>query len=115
VSALPFDFTGQPAAADLHLTPDGRFLYASVRASNTLSAFTVEPDTGTLAPIGSTPTEEQPRGFNIDPSGRYLLAVGQRSHRMSSYRIDPGSGVLTRLKRYPTGRNPNWVEIITLP
>jgi 6-phosphogluconolactonase len=115
VSALPPDFTGQPSAADLHLTPDGRFLYASERTSSTLAAFKVDSGTGALSPIGSTPTEEQPRGFNIDPSGRYLLAVGQRSHRMSSYRIDPGSGRLTELKDYSMGRNPNWVEIITLP
>jgi 6-phosphogluconolactonase len=115
VSALPPDFTGKPSAADVHLTPDGRFLYASERTSSTLAAFKVGPGTGTLAPLGSTPTEEQPRGFNIDPSGRYLLAVGQLSHRMSSYTIDPDSGKLTKLKEYPMGRNPNWVEIITLP
>lgn len=115
VSALPLDFPGQPSAADVHLTPDGRFLYASERTSNTLVAFKVEPGTGTLLPIGSTPTEEQPRGFNIDPSGRYLFAVGQRSHRMSSYSVNPDSGKLTKLQEYPMGRNPNWVEIIDLP
>jgi 6-phosphogluconolactonase len=115
LSALPPDFQGQPSAADLHLTPDGRLLYASERASNTLAGFRVDPGTGTLSRLGHTPTEEQPRGFNIDPSGRYLLAVGQRSHRMTSYRIDPDSGELTQLKTYPMGRNPNWVEILTLP
>jgi 6-phosphogluconolactonase len=115
LSALPRDFHGQPSAADLHLTPDSRFLYVSERASNTLAGFRVDPGTGTLALLGHTPTEEQPRGFNIDPSGRYLLAVGQRSHRMTSYRIDPASGELTQLKTYPMGRNPNWVEIINLP
>jgi 6-phosphogluconolactonase len=61
------------------------------------------------------PTEQQPRGFNIDPSGRYLLAVGQRSHGLSSYAIDPAAGTLTRLKTYPMGRNPNWIEIVDLP
>jgi 6-phosphogluconolactonase len=115
LSARPPDFQGQPSAADLHLTPDSRFLYVSERASNTLAGFRVDPGTGTLSLLGHTPTEEQPRGFNIDPSGRYLLAVGQRSHRMASYRIDPGSGELTRLTTYPMGRSPNWVEIITLP
>jgi 6-phosphogluconolactonase len=115
LSALPRDFHGQPAAADLHLTPDSRFLYVSERASNTLAGFRVDPGTGTLALLGHTPTEEQPRGFNIDPSGRYLLAVGQRSHRMTSYRIDPASGALTQLTTYPMGRSPNWVEIMTLP
>jgi 6-phosphogluconolactonase len=115
LSALPRDFQGQPSAADLHLTPDGRFLYASERTTSTLAGFRVAPGTGTLSLLGHVQTEEQPRGFNIDPSGRYLLTVGQRSHRMTSYRIDPDSGALTRLKSYPMGRNPNWVEIITLP
>lgn len=115
VSALPPDFRGEPSAADLHLTPDGRFLYASERGSNTLAGFRVDPTIGTLSAIGHTPTEEQPRGFNVDPSGRMLLAVGQRSHRLSTYRIDPDSGSLTWLRAYPVGRNPNWVEIIRLP
>jgi 6-phosphogluconolactonase len=75
----------------------------------------MDPVTGILSPLGHTPTEAGPRGFNIDPSGRYLLAVGQRSHRMTIYRIDPASGELTPLRTYPMGRNPNWVEIITLP
>ncbi|MGH7311162.1 MAG: lactonase family protein [Candidatus Rokuibacteriota bacterium] len=115
VSALPPGFSGNPKAADLHITPDGTFLYASERTSSTLAGFQVDPATGTLAPIGSVHTEKQPRGFNIDASGRYLLAVGQLSHGLSSYRIDGNSGTLTKLKEYPMGRNPNWVEIVDLP
>jgi len=115
VSALPPDFQGKPWAADLHITPDGKFLYGSERTSSTLAGFKVDPAKGTLSPVGSVPTEKQPRGFRIDPSGRYLLAVGQLSHGMSSYRIDAGSGKLTKLKDYPMGKNPNWVEIVDLP
>jgi 6-phosphogluconolactonase len=114
VSALPPDFQGKPAAADLHVTPDGRFLYGSERTSSTLAGFRVNPD-GTLIAIGSVATEKQPRGFNIDPTGRFLLAVGQISHALSSYRIDPGTGKLTKLKEYPMGQNPNWVEILAFP
>ena len=115
VSALPPDFQGKPSAADLHITPDGRFLYASERTSSTLNGFKVDPANGTLSSIGSVPTEKQPRGFNIDSSGRYLLAVGQLSHSMSSYKIDADNGKLTKLKEYPMGKNPNWVEIVDLP
>jgi 6-phosphogluconolactonase len=115
VSALPADFQGKPAAADLHITPDGKFLYGSERTSSTLAGFTVDPATGTLTSIGSVPTEKQPRGFNIDSTGRYLLAVGQLSHGLSSYTIDPASGKLTKLREYPMGKNPNWIEIIDLP
>lgn len=115
VTVLPPHFQGVPAAADLHLTPDGRFLYGSERTSSTLTGFTVDPTHGTLSTIGSVATEKQPRGFNIDPSGCYVLAVGQLSHALSSYQIDPHNGSLTKLKEYPIGKNPNWVEIVALP
>jgi 6-phosphogluconolactonase len=116
-SALPPDYqaSGSAAAADLHITPNGKFLYASVRSTSTLAGFQVDATTGKLTPIGSVPTEKQPRGFGIDPSGRYLLAVGQLSHGLSSYSIDQTSGKLTKLRDYPMGKNPNWVEIIDLP
>jgi 6-phosphogluconolactonase len=115
VSLLPADFPDKPSAADLHLTPDGRFLYGSERASNTIMGYAVDAASGRLAPIGSVPTEPPPRGFRIDPSGRFLLAVGQSSNRMSVYAIDGGNGRLTKLADYPMGTNPNWVEIIDLP
>jgi 6-phosphogluconolactonase len=114
-SALPKGFDGKPWAADIHLTPDGKFLYASERTTSTLAAFSVDPNTGALTPIDSYPTEKQPRGFSIDSSGRTLLAVGQLSNSMTSYAIDKTTGKLTMLKQYPTGKNPNWVEIVDLP
>ena len=114
ISALPADFQGKPSAADLRITPDGKFLYGSERTSSTLIGFRIDPANGTLSSIGSVSTEKQPRGFNIDSSGRYLLAVGQLSHRMSSYKIDADSGKLTKLKEYPMGKNPNWVEIVDI-
>jgi 6-phosphogluconolactonase len=115
ISALPADFEGKPSAADIHVTPDGKFLYASERTSSTLAGFTVDASNGTLTAIGSVPTEPKPRGFQIDSSSRYLLAVGQLSHRMSTYRIDADSGALLKLKEYPMGKNPNWIEIVDLP
>jgi 6-phosphogluconolactonase (cycloisomerase 2 family) len=52
---------GKPWAADIHLTPDGKFLYASERTTSTLAAFRVDPKTGLLTSIDSYPTEKQPR------------------------------------------------------
>ncbi len=126
-SALPEDFDGPPfgmpgvstnggpKAADIHVSPDGRFLYASERTTSTLAAFSIDLDSGRLEPIGSYTTETTPRGFNIDPTGRYLLAVGQASNHLTVYRIDQESGTLTELQRYATGEGPNWVEILSLP
>jgi 6-phosphogluconolactonase len=115
IGALPEKKPEKIWAADLHLTPDGKFLYASERGTSTIAAFKVDPGEGTLTPIGHTATEQQPRGFAIDPTGRYLLAVGQLSDSMTSYAIDPASGKLSSLKQYPMGKNPNWVEIVNLP
>jgi 6-phosphogluconolactonase len=115
LSAQPPQPVENPAAADLHLTPDGRFLYASVRASSTLAAFSVDPGTGRLEPAGQYATEEMPRGFNIDPFGRYLICAGQRSHAVRVHAIDRASGALTALQSYSVGANPTWVEIVRLP
>jgi 6-phosphogluconolactonase len=112
-SALPPDFSGKPWAADIHVTPDGKYLYASERTTSTLAAFRVDQNAGTLTYIDTYPTEKQPRAFNIDPSSRYLLAVGQLSNSLTSYGIDAASGKLTKLKEYPMGKNPNWVEFVT--
>ncbi|NOT63156.1 MAG: beta-propeller fold lactonase family protein [Acidobacteria bacterium] len=114
VSGLPPGTTGRIAAADLHITPDGKFLYASERTSNTLACFKVAPADGTLSLIEIIPTETQPRAFSIDSSGRYLFLAGQRSHRMSSYKIE-STGKLTKLKDYAMGKAPIWIEIVDLP
>ena len=66
-------------ASDLHLTPDGRFLYAAERTSSSLGAFSVDAATGKLTYLGSTPTEKQPRGFAIDPTGRAMIVSGEKS------------------------------------
>jgi 6-phosphogluconolactonase len=114
VDALPEGFKEQPAAADLHMTPDGRFLYGSERKTSTLAGYRIDPEKGTLSPIGHFPTEKTPRGFNIDPRGRFLLSVGLDSNAMTVYRIDPQSGGLSSLKQYPMGHQPNWIEIVDL-
>jgi 6-phosphogluconolactonase len=133
VSALPADtklVTGMPRgavgvagaaprntdndiwASDLHLTPNGRFLYAAERTSSTLGAFRVDAQSGKLTYLGSTPTEKQPRGFSVDRSGRFVVVSGEKSDTISSYSIDAESGALKPIGRYPTGKGSNWVEIV---
>ena len=113
VSIVPPGFSGdKPWGADVHLTPDGRFLYASERTSSTLAAFRVDRRSGQLTRIGTYPTEKQPRGFAIDPSGKYLLAVGQLSTTLSAYRIDAKTGHLTAAGKIGVGKGPNWIEMV---
>jgi 6-phosphogluconolactonase len=99
-------------AADLHLTPNGRFLYASERTTSTLGALRVDGTSGKLTYLGSTPTEKQPRGFAIDPIGRFVVVAGEKSDTLSSYAIDAENGALKLIGRYPTGKGANWVEIL---
>jgi 6-phosphogluconolactonase len=99
-------------AADLHLTPDGRFLYASERTSGVISGLRVDPATGKLSYLGSMPTERQPRGFAIDPHGRFMVVSGELSDTISTYSINAGSGALKLVGRYPAGKGANWVEIV---
>jgi 6-phosphogluconolactonase len=114
VPTLPPDFAGKPSAADVHLTPDGRFIYASERATSTIKGFRVDPERGTFSRCGRWPTETTPRGFAIEPRGRFLLAAGLSSNGLAVSAIDPGNGALAALRQYRLGEMPNWVEIIDL-
>ncbi len=100
-------------AADIHLAPNGRFLYISERTTSTLAAFSVDGASGKLGYLSSTPTERQPRGFAIDPKGRFLVAAGEKSETISVYAIDQASGALKLLDKYPAGKGANWVEIVS--
>ena len=108
----PRDTSNDIWASDLHVTPDGRFLYAAERTSSSIGALSVDPATGKLTYLSSTPTEKQPRGFRIDPSGRYMVVSGEKSDTLSVYEIDRASGALRPLQKYPTGKGSNWVEIV---
>lgn len=96
---LPADFKGENTGADIHLTPDGRFLYCSNRGHDSIAAFRVDSSTGELMPAGHTPTGgKTPRNFAVDPTGQFLLVANQRSDSVVTFRIDASTGGLT-----PTG------------
>jgi 6-phosphogluconolactonase len=100
-------------AADIHMTPNGKFLYITERTSSSLGALSVDGATGKLTYLGSTPTEKQPRGFAIDPKGKFLIAAGEKSDTISVYAIDPSNGALKLLQKYPVGKGANWIEIVS--
>ena len=100
-------------SADLHITPDGRFLYTSERTSSTIAAMAVNPVDGRLTWLVSTATEKQPRGFAIDASGRWLIAAGEKSDMLSVYEIDAGSGTLQLVARHAGGLGASWIEIVS--
>jgi len=108
------EYKEQPAASDIHVTPDGKFLYGAERKTSMLIGYKIDPDKGTLTQIGRFPTEKTPRGFAIDPRGKFLLSVGMDSAGMTVYAIDHASGELKPIGHYPLGTHPNWIEIVDL-
>jgi 6-phosphogluconolactonase len=100
-------------ASDVHVTPDGKFVYAAERTSSSIGALAVDSASGKLTYLASTPTEKQPRGFRIDPRGRHMVVSGEKSDTISVYEIDRASGALKLLRQYPTGKGSNWVEIVS--
>jgi 6-phosphogluconolactonase len=95
ISTVPDGYAGANSGADLHLTPDGRFLLASNRGHDSIAQFAVARESGALTPMDFVPTGGRtPRGFAIDPTGRYVLAANQDSHSIVSLKIDRDTGAI---------------------
>ncbi|WP_269222291.1 lactonase family protein [Flavobacterium sp. IMCC34518] len=92
---LPNDFNGTTSAADIHITPNGRFLYATNRGdANTISIFKVLKN-GKLKSKGQTSTlGKGPRNFVIDPTGKFLLIAHQYSNDIVIFKINKRKGTL---------------------
>ena len=111
-SVLPDGFDDKPWGAQIHVAPNGRFLFASERRSSTLASFRVDSLTGRLTGVAKIATEAQPRGFDIDPTGRFLVIAGEQSNHVLTYEIDQDSGELTPGARIEVAPGPGWVEIV---
>jgi 6-phosphogluconolactonase len=100
ISAIAEGYTGDIGSADIHVAPDGKFLYASNRGqSDDIAIFKIDQRTGRLTLIGHTKLKGKgPRNFTIDPTGRFLLVAAQRTDSIEVYSRNAKTGLLT-----PTG------------
>lgn len=112
---MPPGFSGNARAADLHLTADGRFAYASVRTTNSIVGFHIDSASGHLSRNGFFQVETSPRSFALNPDGRALICAGQDNSSVGVYAINSATGALTFQQRRAVAVNPSWVEILTLP
>jgi 6-phosphogluconolactonase len=96
VSTLPRAFSSPNTCADIHISQDGKFLYASNRGHNSISIFSADPETGTLEAVGHEPTRgETPRNFSLSPDGAFLLVANQTTDNLVSFRRNKETGLLT--------------------
>jgi 6-phosphogluconolactonase len=100
ITMLAPDFKGNVGAADIHVSPDGKFLYASNRGdANEIVIYSIDKK-GILALVGhQSVLGKTPRNFVIDPTGNYLLAANQDSNDIIIFKRDLKKGLLT-----PTGK-----------
>jgi 6-phosphogluconolactonase len=99
ISTIPKNFTENNQGSAIHISSDGRFVYAANRGHNSLAVFSVNQDSGELAFIEHTLTEgDWPRDFMLDPTEKFLVASNQESGNLVLYSRDESTGKLTLLQ-----------------
>lgn len=87
---------GNKGSADIHLTPNGKFLYTSNRAkANDITVYKVGND-GKLSMVEHVKVGLHPRNFTIDPSGKLLLVANRDSNTIQVFKINASSGKLEK-------------------
>lgn len=94
ITLLPDGFKGETGAADIHISPNGLFLYASNRGdANDISVFSINQENGELTFIERKPSGGKgPRNFIIDPTGKFLIVAHQNSNNITVWRLDDTTG-----------------------
>jgi 6-phosphogluconolactonase len=113
VKNLPDDYTGRKWAADIHISPDGKFLYGSNRAHESLGIYKINAETGSLTLVGYQQVHgKTPRNFAIDPSGNFLLVANQDSDNITVFKRNLQTGELTFTGKEITISQPVCLKLI---
>jgi 6-phosphogluconolactonase (cycloisomerase 2 family) len=104
ISTLPKGFAGTSYTAEVMVSPEGRFVYASNRLHDSIAIFSVGA-AGALTYAGEEWTRgDYPRSFSIDPTGTFLYVCNQRSDAITTFRINRKTGSLAFTGQYtPVG------------
>jgi 6-phosphogluconolactonase len=96
VSALPDTFVGHSRAAEIMVSKDGRFVYASNRGHDSITIFAVDPASGSLTNIGCEKSHGRtPRFFTLDPSGAWMFIANEDSDKIMTFMVDQQTGMLS--------------------
>jgi 6-phosphogluconolactonase len=94
-STLPAGLELYNAIADVHITPDGRFIYVSNRGHESIAGFAISEANGSLEALGQFPTGPRPTTFSIDSSGQFLISASLGQGTLSVHRVDRATGKLS--------------------
>jgi 6-phosphogluconolactonase len=96
LSSLPDTFVGHNRAAEVAVSKDGRFLYASNRGHDSIAIFSVDPTSGRLTNIGWEESHGRtPRFFTLDPSGARMFIANEDSDNIVIFTVDQQTGMLS--------------------
>lgn len=100
IQTIAADTVGAKGSADIHISPDGKFLYASNRLqADGIAIFQINQTNGLLTKAGYQLTGIHPRNFIITPNGKYLLAACRDSNVIQVYERNADTGVLTDIQK----------------
>lgn len=95
ISTLPVGFTEPNTCADIHISSDGQFLYASNRGDNSIAVFKVDAHNGSLKLVGRESTRgDGPRNFSLSPDENFLLVANQNTNNIVSFKRNKVTGLL---------------------
>jgi len=92
---LPESFDDFSKAADIHTSPDGKFLYASNRGHNSIVIYKIDKEGG-LSLVGHESVRgDSPRNFQLSKNGKWLIVANQKTNNLVSYKVNKQNGTLT--------------------
>jgi 6-phosphogluconolactonase len=96
IATLPDSYQGENSCADIHISPDGRFLYGSNRGHDSIVVYEIDRENGHLQRVEHVSTlGEHPRNFALSPDGRFLLVANKNTNNIVTFNRDAASGKLT--------------------
>jgi 6-phosphogluconolactonase len=99
ISTLPANFSEHNDGSAIHISSDGRFIYAGNRGHNSIAVFSVDQESGGLTFVEHTATEGKwPRDFMLDPSEQFLVVSNQHTGNLVLFSRDVNTGKLQLLQ-----------------
>ena len=113
ISTIPTQFTENNQCSAIHISSDGRFVYAGNRGHNSIAVFRVDQDTNKLFFVEHTSSEgDWPRDFSLDPTETFLIGSNQTSSNLVIYRRNAENGKLTLLQNDISVPNPVCIKFL---
>lgn len=113
ISTIPDHFDENNQGSAIHISSDGRFVYAGNRGHNSIAVFRVERETGELQFVEHVSSEgDWPRDFVLDPSEKFIVGSNQNSNNLVLYARDEETGRLTLLQSDVVIPNPVCVKFL---